>query len=199
MLERDADELTKELIDHFRDHPPEAREPDEFMTTPPDANVKFPKQDKAPPIEGWRYIGTFAITGPIRLGDRSYLVAKKPKTREQKLKDWVVMDIKKGNWHAYQHDVDGEEAIFVLHQKSKLTPDAVSSEQLKVWIDGGDIGIIDEVHKDLPEVAENLRWEMSPAGTAFPWGAVFYTAVGDGAYRVMVDGGKSVGAMRIQL
>lgn len=198
VLERDPEELTRELLKFFRENPPEPREPEENLTTPADANVKMPKQEAAE-IDGWRYIGTFAVSGTVRLGDRSYLLEKKPKTRQQKLKDWASLDIKKGNWHTYQRDVEGDEQVVAIHSKAKFGPEDVTEEKLKVWVEGGDIGLIDETHMALPEVAENLAWEMSPAGTAFPWGFVAYTAVGDGAYKVHVNAGKSIGALRFSL
>ena len=46
------------------------------------------------------------------------------------------------------------------------------------------LAALDADQRELTEVTENLRWEMSPAGRCFPWGVALYVPAGERAYSV---------------
>ncbi len=187
VLERDPEELTTELIKFFSKNPPEPAEPDEMLAMDPEKTISMPKQN-GPAIEGWRYLGSFTLQGNLRAGDRNWVLNAKTKKRQGGHPDYKSIKAVAGTWHTYQKDVDGEESLFAFQSKvKKPDPMAADGERGQIWVEGGDLALVDEHHRELPEVADNLRWEMSPAGRCFPWGVLVYTAKGDGVYTIHSD------------
>lgn len=182
VLEREQEPLTEELLEHFRKNPPEAREPDEELSAPVDRTVPFPKQG-GEKINGWRYLGSFTCGATMNLGERGAVLTSKAK-RKRGPHEFLSLEVASGAWNAYQRDVEGAEAVFFVHANHPLEPDVPTEDLGAIAVESDNLAALDADQRELTEVTENLRWEMSPAGRCFPWGVALYVPAGERAYSV---------------